>query len=94
MKRVKPHVLIGTSTQPGAFTEVVIKEMAKHVDKPIVFPLSNPTRLAEAHPQDITNWTQGRALIATGSPFPSVEYNGAKMEIGTFSNSRRNWSNL
>lgn len=83
VKKVKPHALIGTSTHPGAFTEEVVREMAKHVDRPIVFPLSNPTRLAEAQPQDITNWSEGRALITTGSPFPPAEYNGTKTEIGT-----------
>lgn len=83
VKKVKPHALIGTSTCPGAFTEEIVREMAKHVDCPIVFPLSNPTRLAEGNPQDITNWTEGRALITTGSPFPPVEYNGTKTEIGT-----------
>lgn len=83
VRKVKPHALIGTSTQPGAFTEEIIREMAKHVDRPIVFPLSNPTRLAEGHPQDITIWTEGRALIATGSPFPPAEYNGTKIDIGT-----------
>ncbi|KAK2744428.1 NAD-dependent malic enzyme, mitochondrial [Onygenales sp. PD_40] len=82
VQRVKPHVLIGTSTKPGAFTEEIIKEMAKHVDQPIVFPLSNPTRLHEAQPNDINEWTEGRGLIATGSPFPPVEYNGRKREIG------------
>lgn len=82
VKIVKPHVLIGTSTKPKAFTEQVIREMAKHVERPIVFPLSNPTRLHEAHPKDINDWTEGRALIATGSPFPEVEYNGTKYEIG------------
>ncbi|KAL2826459.1 hypothetical protein BDW59DRAFT_145213 [Aspergillus cavernicola] len=87
IKRVKPHVLIGTSTKPGAFTEEIIREMAKHVDHPIVFPLSNPTRLHEAQPQDITEWTDGRALIATGSPFPAVEYNGTTKEIAECNNS-------
>ncbi|KAL4920620.1 hypothetical protein BDW62DRAFT_215883 [Aspergillus aurantiobrunneus] len=87
IKRVKPHVLIGTSTKPGAFTEEIIREMAKHVDHPIVFPLSNPTRLHEAQPQDITDWTDGRAMIATGSPFPPVEYNGTKTEIAECNNS-------
>lgn len=79
---VKPHVLIGTSTKPGAFTEEIVKEMAKHVKHPIIFPLSNPTRLHEAQPQDITKWTDGRALIATGSPFSPVKYNGTEKEIG------------
>ncbi|KAL4930999.1 NAD-dependent malic enzyme [Aspergillus undulatus] len=87
IKQVKPHVLIGTSTKPGAFTEEIIREMAKHVNHPIVFPLSNPTRLHEAQPQDITNWTNGRALIATGSPFPPVEHNGTKKEIAECNNS-------
>ncbi len=76
--QVKPHVLIGTSTKHGAFTKEVIQEMAKHVDRPIVFPLSNPTRLHEAQPKDINDWTDGKALIATGSPFPPVEHNGKK----------------
>lgn len=82
VKKVKPHVLIGTSTQPGSFTEEILKEMAKHVEQPIVFPLSNPTRLHEAKPDDINNWTEGRALIATGSPFPPVKYQGTEKEIG------------
>ena len=82
VKKVQPHVLIGTSTKPKAFSEDVIREMAKHVDRPIVFPLSNPTRLHEAQPQDINEWTDGKALIATGSPFPPVEHNGIKKEIG------------
>lgn len=82
VQRAKPHVLIGTSTKPNAFTEEVIREMAKHVNKPIVFPLSNPTRLHEAQPKDIYEWTEGRALVATGSPFPPVEYKGVKYEIG------------
>lgn len=82
IKEVKPHVLVGTSTKPKAFTEEVVKEMAKHVDRPIVFPLSNPTRLHEADPKDINEWTEGRALIVTGSPFPPVEYNGRKYTVG------------
>ena len=84
---VKPHVLIGTSTKPGAFTKEVIQEMAKHVDRPIIFPLSNPTRLHEAQPNDINQWTKGKALIATGSPFPSVEYDGRKYEVAECNNS-------
>lgn len=70
---VKPTVLVGCSTQPGAFTEAVIKEMYKHNSQPIVFPLSNPTRLHEAFPVDIMKWTQNNALIATGSPFQPVD---------------------
>lgn len=84
---VKPHVLIGTSTKPKAFTEEIIREMAKHVDRPIVFPLSNPTRLHEAEPKDIYNWTDGRALVATGSPFPPVEFDGVTYEIAECNNS-------
>lgn len=82
VKEVKPHVLLGTSTQPKTFTEEIVKEMAKHVDRPMIFPLSNPTRLHEADPKDINEWTKGKALIATGSPFPPVEYNGKKYEVG------------
>ena len=87
VQQVKPHVLIGTSTKPKAFTEDVIREMAKHVDRPIVFPLSNPTRLHEAQPKDIYEWSDGRALVATGSPFPPVEHKGTKYEIAECNNS-------
>lgn len=79
---MKPHVLIGTSTCPKAFTEEVVKEMAKHVDRPMIFPLSNPTKLHEADPVDLIEWTEGKALIATGSPFSPVEYKGKQYEIG------------
>lgn len=87
IKEVKPHVLIGTSTRPKSFTEEIIKEMASHVDRPIIFPLSNPTRLHEASPEDINNWTKGKALIATGSPFPPVKYEGREYEIAECNNS-------
>ncbi|KAI0347863.1 hypothetical protein BDW22DRAFT_1349938 [Trametopsis cervina] len=70
VKKVRPTVLIGCSTQAGAFTEEVIREMAKHTDRPIIFPLSNPSRLHEVKPQDAMDWTDGKALLATGSPFP------------------------
>lgn len=87
ISQVKPHVLIGTSTKPGAFTQEVVEEMAKHVERPIIFPLSNPTRLHEAQPGDINKWTKGKALIATGSPFPPVEYEGKKYEVAECNNS-------
>ncbi|KAI9821086.1 MAG: NAD-dependent malic enzyme, mitochondrial [Pycnora praestabilis] len=87
IREVKPHVLIGTSTKPKAFTEQVVREMAKHVERPIIFPLSNPTRLHEADPKDINEWTEGRALIATGSPFPPVKYNGKEYEVAECNNS-------
>jgi malate dehydrogenase (oxaloacetate-decarboxylating) len=72
IREVKPNVLVGTSTKPQAFTEDIVREMARHVDRPIILPLSNPTRLHEAVPADLLRWTGGRALVATGSPFPPV----------------------
>ncbi|KAH7355692.1 hypothetical protein BKA66DRAFT_429756 [Pyrenochaeta sp. MPI-SDFR-AT-0127] len=87
VKEVKPHVLIGTSTKPGAFTEEIVREMAKHVERPAIFPLSNPTRLHEAKPQDLYNWTDGRVLVATGSPFPAVKHDGKDYEISECNNS-------
>lgn len=82
IQEVKPHVLIGTSTKPKAFTKEVVKAMADGVERPIIFPLSNPTRLHEADPKDIYEWTKGQALIATGSPFPPVAYEGQQYDIG------------
>ncbi|KAB5578841.1 hypothetical protein GE09DRAFT_562288 [Coniochaeta sp. 2T2.1] len=73
VRKVKPNVLIGTSTKPGAFTEGVIRAMAEGTERPIVLPLSNPTRLHEAVPGDILKWTEGKALVATGSPFDPVK---------------------
>ncbi|KAJ9666325.1 NAD-dependent malic enzyme, mitochondrial [Coniosporium apollinis] len=87
IEEVKPHALIGTSTKPKSFTEEAIREMAKHVERPIILPLSNPTKLHEAHPDDLFKWTDGKALIATGSPFPPVEYNGTKYEVAECNNS-------
>ncbi len=86
VRAVRPHFLIGTSGQPGAFTEETIREMAKHVDRPVVMPLSNPTDKTEAQPADILAWTDGRALVATGSPFAPVEHAGATHVIGQANN--------
>jgi malate dehydrogenase (oxaloacetate-decarboxylating) len=82
----KPTVLIGTSGVPGAFTEAAIREMAAHTERPVVFPLSNPTAKTEAIPADILAWTEGRALIATGSPFEPVRVNGVDHLIGQANN--------
>lgn len=78
VKHVHPTVLIGTSTKGGAFTEEVVKTMAKHVDRPIIFPLSNPSRLVEVHPHEANEWTKGKALLATGSPFPPAKMPNGK----------------
>ncbi|GGZ41548.1 oxaloacetate-decarboxylating malate dehydrogenase [Streptomyces poonensis] len=84
--RVRPTILIGTSGQGGAFTEDIVRAMASHTDRPIILPMSNPTRLAEAVPADLLAWTQGRALIATGSPFGPVEHEGVTYQLGQANN--------
>jgi len=86
VKNVQPTVLIGTSGQHGAFSEDIVREMARHVERPVIFPLSNPTSKSEATPFDLLNWTGGRALIATGSPFPPVKHNGRLIKIGQCNN--------
>jgi malic enzyme len=83
---VKPTIMIGTSGVPGAFTEKALREMAAHVERPVVFPLSNPTSKTEAIPADILKWTGGRALIATGSPFEPVVLDGVTHVIGQANN--------
>jgi malate dehydrogenase (oxaloacetate-decarboxylating) len=83
----KPTVLIGVSGQAGAFTEPVIREMAKHVHRPVIFPLSNPTSRSEATPEQLMAWTDGRALIGVGSPFPPVVVNGQSVPINQTNNS-------
>lgn len=86
IQHAKPTILIGTSAQPGSFTEDAIREMKKHVARPIIFPLSNPTSKSEAVPEDLMNWTKGQALIATGSPFPPTEHDGREYVIGQCNN--------
>lgn len=86
IRTVKPHVLIGASTKPKAFTQEIVTEMARHVQRPIIFPLSNPTRLHEAEPKDLIAWTNGKVLTATGSPFPPVEFQGRTHVISECNN--------
>ncbi|AZL84584.1 NAD-dependent malic enzyme [Aliivibrio salmonicida] len=87
MHNAKPTVLIGVSGAPGLFSKEVIQEMHKHCERPIVFPLSNPTSRVEATPNDIIRWTDGQALVATGSPFDPVTHNGQTYPIAQCNNS-------
>ena len=86
VRQVHPTILIGTSAQAGAFTERIVREMASGVERPIIFPLSNPTSRSEATPQDLLAWTDGRALVATGSPFPDVRRDGHTTRVGQCNN--------
>lgn len=87
VRNVHPDILIGVSGQPGLFSEEIIREMHKHCARPIVMPLSNPTSRVEATPQDILTWTDGTALVATGSPFPPVSWQGKIYPIAQCNNS-------
>lgn len=86
IKQVKPTILIGTSTVHHAFTEEIVKAMAKGVERPIILPLSNPTSRIEAFPEELIEWTDGKALIATGIPVKPVEYNDTTYHIGQGNN--------
>jgi malate dehydrogenase (oxaloacetate-decarboxylating) len=87
VRNAKPSVLIGVSGQPRLFTEQVVREMARHTSRPVIFPLSNPTSCSEACAQDLMDWTEGRALIGTGSPFNAVNVGDKKILITQINNS-------
>ncbi len=86
VKTVKPTILVGTSTQPGTFTKEVVEAMCENTERPVIFPLSNPTKLAEATAKDLIEWSNGKAFVATGIPSADVEYNGVKYVIGQANN--------
>ena len=86
VKSVRPTILVGTSTVPNTFTKEIVQEMAKHTARPIIFPLSNPTKLAEASAKDLIEWTNGKALVATGIPSDPIELNVITYEIGQANN--------
>lgn len=86
VRHVKPTILIGCSAQPGAFSQDIIETMSINCERPIIFPLSNPDERCEAKPADILTWSQGRALIATGTAFPAVEYHNRMVQIAQCNN--------
>ncbi len=86
IRNVRPDILVGVSGQSGLFTEEIVQEMDSHTKFPCIFPLSNPTHRSEATPLDIIRWTEGRALVATGSPFPQIAYEGKNYEIAQCNN--------
>jgi malate dehydrogenase (oxaloacetate-decarboxylating) len=86
VRQVQPTMLIGTSGSSGAFTETIVRDMARHTERPIIFPLSSPSPHVEATPADLIAWTDGRALIATGSPFTPVTHKGITHVVGQASN--------
>lgn len=87
VRNAKVTVLVGVSAQAGAFSEQIVREMARNTERPVIFPLSNPTSQSEATPVDLMRWTDGRALVGTGSPFPPVEVNGKQVRISQVNNS-------
>lgn len=86
VKTVKPTILVGTSTNPGAFTKEVIEAMCENTERPVIFPISNPTKLAEASAQDLITWSDGKAFVATGIPADTVSYKGVDYVIGQANN--------
>ena len=86
VKTVKPTILVGTSTQPNTFTKEVVEAMCENAERPVIFPLSNPTKLAEATAKDIIEWSNGKAFVATGIPSDDVEFNGVNYVIGQANN--------
>ena len=86
VEALKPTILVGASGQPGVFDETVIRAVAAHVERPVVLPLSNPTSKSEAAPADVLEWTRGRALVATGSPFDAVARGGRETRVGQANN--------
>ena len=86
VKTVKPTILVGTSTQPGTFTKEVVEAMCENTERPVIFPLSNPTKLAEATAKDLIEWSNGKAFVATGIPSGDIEYNGVNYVIGQANN--------
>ncbi len=85
-ERAKPTMLLGLSGQPGTFTQAIVRAMGKNTERPVIFALSNPTTSCEAQPADILAWTAGRAIVATGSPFPPVSFGRKLYEIGQGNN--------
>jgi malate dehydrogenase (oxaloacetate-decarboxylating) len=86
VRNISATILIGVSSQPNQFTEPIVKQMANNIDRPIIFPLSNPSDRAEAAPKDLIQWTEGRALIATGTEFPPVPFNDKTFKIAQCNN--------
>ena len=86
VKTVKPTILVGTSTQPSTFTKEVVEAMCENTKRPVIFPLSNPTKLAEATAKDLIEWSNGKAFVATGIPSDDIEYNGVNYVIGQANN--------
>ena len=86
VERVRPTILVGTSTVGGAFSEEIVRMMARNVDRPMIFPISNPTERIEAVPGDVIRWTDGRGLVATGTPWDPVDFKGTDFAIGQANN--------